>query len=163
MREQFVVARGLPAQGIAERIGVDRDQEQAGLAEIMLPRGLGDLGRRGEMNEAVAQIVRAAPIDALPFGLAPGRGGSDFIDGRRHGVPGLSLSRLGFSRKWPGWRPTVKAAGRQLKRCRTTRGACSALIRQNQAPISRFDAFSSREPVSISLENATRDLRKPAE
>ena len=57
MREQFVVARGLPAQRIAERVRVDRDQEQAGLAEIMLSRRLGDLGRRGEMNEAVAQIV----------------------------------------------------------------------------------------------------------
>jgi hypothetical protein len=62
-----------------------------------------------------------------------------------------------------GWRPTVKAAGRQLKRCRTRRGACSALIRQNRAPISCFDAFSPRESASTLLENAKGDLRKPAE
>jgi len=47
MREQFVVARGFPAQGFAERVGIDRDQKQAGLAGIMLARRLGDLcGRR---------------------------------------------------------------------------------------------------------------------
>jgi hypothetical protein len=62
-----------------------------------------------------------------------------------------------------GCRPTVKAAGRQLKRCRIRRGACSALIRQNRAPISCFGAFSSREPGSTSLQNAPQDLRKPAE
>src|SRR5258705_3016217 len=104
----------------------------------MLSRRPGDLGGGREMNEAVAQIVAATRVDALPFGLAPGRGGSDFID-RAHGFPGLSLRRLGFSRKWPGWRPTVKAAGRQLKRCRIRRCACSALIRQNWAQISCFD------------------------
>ena len=172
VREQFVVARGLPAQGIAERVCVDGDQEQAGLAEIMLSRRFGDLGRGRKMNEAVAQIVRAAPLDALPLGLAPGRGGSDFIN-RAHGYPRfpcLSLSLLGFSRKWPGLRPTVKAAGRQLKRCRTGRCACLALIRQNRASISCFDALFTRtgtHPASSAgqafAENATRDLRKPAE
>jgi hypothetical protein len=70
MREQFIVARRLPAQRIAQRVRVDGDQEQAGLAEIMLSRRLGDLGSRREMNEAIAQVVRAAPVDALPFGLA---------------------------------------------------------------------------------------------
>ena len=46
MREQFVVARRLPAQRVAQRIGIDRDQEQAGLAGKMLSRRLGDLRRR---------------------------------------------------------------------------------------------------------------------
>ena len=32
MRKQFVVARALPAQRVAQRVGVDRDQEQSGLA-----------------------------------------------------------------------------------------------------------------------------------
>jgi len=54
----------------------------------MLSGRLGDLGRRGEMNEAVAQIVAATPVDTLPFSLAPGRGGSDFID-RAHGFSGF--------------------------------------------------------------------------
>src|SRR6185437_4313575 len=85
MGEQFVIARALPAQGAAERIDIDGDQEQAGLAEIMLPRRLRDLGGGGEMNEAVAQVVRTAPVNALPFGLAPGRGRADFVD-RGHGV-----------------------------------------------------------------------------
>ena len=97
MREQFVVARTLPAQGIAERVGIDRDQEQTGLSEIMLPRRLRDLGGGREMNIAVAQIDGTALEDALPFGLAPGRGGTDFVD-RRHspGVSCLLLLLLGF-------------------------------------------------------------------
>ena len=32
------------------------------------------------MNEAVAQIIGAAAIHALPLGLAPGGGGTDFVD-----------------------------------------------------------------------------------
>ena len=80
VRKQFVIARGLPAQRVTQRVGVDRNQEQPCLPEIMLSRRLRDLGRRRKMNVPVAQIVRAAPLDALPFGLAPGRGGSDFID-----------------------------------------------------------------------------------
>ena len=44
MRKQLVIARALPAQRRAKRIGIDLDQEQAGLAEEMLSRGLRDLG-----------------------------------------------------------------------------------------------------------------------
>ncbi|GCC47837.1 hypothetical protein chiPu_0032070, partial [Chiloscyllium punctatum] len=80
MWKQFVIARPLPTQGIAERIGVDRDQEQAGLSVVMLARGLGDLRGRGKMDEAVAIVVRTAPVHALPLGFAPGRSGGDFID-----------------------------------------------------------------------------------
>ena len=43
MRKQLVVARALPAQRVAQRIGIDRDQEQAGLAEKMFSRGFRDL------------------------------------------------------------------------------------------------------------------------
>src|SRR5579862_9803503 len=32
------------------------------------------------MNEAVPDIVGAAPVHALPLGLAPGRSGTDFVD-----------------------------------------------------------------------------------
>jgi hypothetical protein len=32
------------------------------------------------MDVAVARIVGAAAEDALPFGLAPGRSGADFVD-----------------------------------------------------------------------------------
>ena len=91
MRKQFVVARGLPAQGIAQRVGVHRNQKQAGLAEEVFSRGLGDLRRRREMDEAVAYVVLAAPKDALPLGLAPGRGGADFVD-RAH-VPAFPACR----------------------------------------------------------------------
>src|SRR4030081_3822270 len=103
MREQRVVARRLPAQRIPQRVGIDRDQEQTGLPEEMLPRGLCNLGSGGKMNKPVAPIVGAAPVSALPLGLPPGRGGADFVD-RAHvsGVPCLSLSLLGFPRKWPG-------------------------------------------------------------
>ena len=46
MRKQLVVARALPAQRLAERIGIDLDQEQPGLAEEMLSRGRPRPGRR---------------------------------------------------------------------------------------------------------------------
>src|SRR5262249_45417870 len=46
----------------------------------MFSRGALDLGGGGEMDEAVARIVGAAAIDALPFGLAPGRGRADLVD-----------------------------------------------------------------------------------
>ena len=35
MRKQLVVARALPAQSVAKRVRIDRDQEQAGLAGKM--------------------------------------------------------------------------------------------------------------------------------
>src|SRR5258708_2627834 len=110
MREQLVVARRFPAQRVPQRVGIDRDQEQAGLPEKMLPRGLGDLGSRGKVNKTVARVVGAAPVHTLPLGLAPGRGRADFVD-RAHGsgVSCLSLSLLGFSRKLPGETPTVSA------------------------------------------------------
>jgi len=72
MREQLVIARPLPAQRVAERVGIDRDQKQAGLAELVLARGLGDLGCGGKMDEAVACVVRTAPVQALPLGFTPG-------------------------------------------------------------------------------------------
>ncbi len=91
MREQLVIARRLEAQRIAQRVGIDRDQEQAGLAGIMLPRRLGHLRRQREMNEAVARIVGAAPVHALPFGLAPGRSGTNFVDpAHRSNVPSVA-------------------------------------------------------------------------
>ena len=66
---------------IAERTGIDLDQEQTGLTEKKLPRGFGQLGRGREMDEAIARNVSAAAIEAEPFGLAPGGGGADFVDG----------------------------------------------------------------------------------
>src|SRR6185369_6572408 len=75
------------------------------------------------MNVAVAQIITAAPVDALPFGLAPGRGGSDFIDGRRHGVPGLSLRRLGFFPEMAGVAADRKGGSPQTQGRHVTRGA----------------------------------------
>ena len=48
MRKQLVVARALPAQCRSQRIGIDRDQEQAGLAEEMLPARFPPPARRAE-------------------------------------------------------------------------------------------------------------------
>ena len=85
MRKQRTAARGLPPQGRAERPGVDRDQHQVGGAGEMLGGGLGDLRRGGEMDEAVARIDRGAAKAPLALGLAPQRGGADFIDRGPHG------------------------------------------------------------------------------
>jgi len=72
------------------------------------------------------------------------------------------MAGLAADRK--GGRPPTQALPRQARRLF---GSDST----EPAPISCFDAFSSREPVStpdqvrgrLLLENATRDLRKPAE
>src|ERR1700722_16825965 len=80
MGEQFIVARPLPPQCVAQTIGIDRDQEQSGLADEVFPCGPRHLRRRGKMDVAVADIDRAAAEHALPLSLAPGRSGADFID-----------------------------------------------------------------------------------
>src|SRR5260370_29653396 len=80
VREQLVIARRFPAQRIPQRVGIDRDQEQAGLPEEMLPRGFGDLRSCGKMNKPIAPVVGAAPVYALALGLPPGRGGAGFVD-----------------------------------------------------------------------------------
>src|SRR5947209_17034604 len=96
MRKQAAVARGFPPQRLAQGVGIDLDQKQPGLAEKMLPCRLRKLGQARKMDEAVAQIVSAASIHALPFGLAPGRAGAYFVD-PAHVIrlPGLSLNNLG--------------------------------------------------------------------
>src|SRR2546421_9870959 len=96
MRKQAAVARGFPSQRLAQRVGIDLDQKQPGLAEEMLPCRLRKLGQAREMNEAVAQIVCAAPIHALPFRLSPDRAGAYLVD-PAHVIrfPGLSLNNLG--------------------------------------------------------------------
>src|ERR1700736_3407410 len=80
MRKQLVVARPFPAQRIAQGAGIDLDQEQSGLAEEMLLCRLRHLRGRGKMNEAIALVVGAAAVHALPLGLAPGRSGTNFVD-----------------------------------------------------------------------------------
>src|SRR5262249_9843110 len=76
MREQLIVARTLPAQRLAQGVDVHLDQKQPGLAEKMLPRGLGDLGGGREMDKTVAGIVGAAAVHALPLSLPPGGSGT---------------------------------------------------------------------------------------
>jgi hypothetical protein len=49
------------------------------------------------MNEPVAQVVGAAAEDAAPLGLAPGRGGTDFVNRAQRRNSRLLLSLLGFT------------------------------------------------------------------
>src|SRR5689334_16360148 len=94
MREQLAIARGFPAQLLSQRVGIDADQKQPGLAEVMLSRGLRQLRGRGEMNVTVPVIVGAAAINALAFRLAPSRSRTDFVDDAQARDSCLSLSRL---------------------------------------------------------------------
>lgn len=80
MRKQLATARRLPLQRIAKLVSIDRDQKKSGLAGEMLGESAGELGRCGEMNEAIAPIVSAAAIGALTLGLAPCRGGANFVN-----------------------------------------------------------------------------------
>jgi hypothetical protein len=91
VRKQIAAAGWLPAQCVAKGIGIHRDQKQPALAEEVSFGRLGDLRCRREMNEAVARIIGAAEIDAPPFGFAPGRSRTNFVD-RTH--------RAGFPSDW---------------------------------------------------------------
>src|SRR5262249_16609011 len=80
MREQLAVARRLPPQRLAQRFRVHLDQDQSGLAKEIVCGGPCNLRGGGEMNKAVARVIGATAINALPLGLAPGRNGTDFVD-----------------------------------------------------------------------------------
>src|SRR5260370_38342361 len=56
MRKDFAVARDLPLQRGAQRIGIDRDQHQVFNAGKTLGCGRADLNSGGEMNKAAAGI-----------------------------------------------------------------------------------------------------------
>ena len=72
MREQLVIARGLPAQRITQRIGIDRDQKQPGLAEKVLFRGFRDLGSGRKMDESIApQIWSWVSISVCCLAMGP--------------------------------------------------------------------------------------------
>src|SRR5205085_9299426 len=111
-----VIARGFPAQLLAQCIGIDADQEQPGRADVTLSRGPRQLRGRGEMNVAVPAIVGAAAINALAFRLAPGRSRADFVDDAQARDSCLSLSLLWFFRESRQWQPTVSALRGDFKR-----------------------------------------------
>src|SRR5262245_60302569 len=85
MRKHIAVARNLPFQCGAERIGIDRDQQQIFDAGKMLGRGRPDLRGGGEMDEAVAGIDVSAAEHTRTFRFAPKRLVTDLIDAGRHG------------------------------------------------------------------------------
>src|SRR6201999_3330057 len=51
------------------------------------------------MDKAVAEIIGATAIQPLPFGLAPGRGGTNFVDPAHRPNILLVVESLGISRK----------------------------------------------------------------
>jgi hypothetical protein len=86
MRKRFAAARDFPAQRLTQSIGIDRDQEQPGLAKEVLAGRAFKLGRGGKMYEPVTGIVGAAAKNAVLLGLPPGRSRTDFVD-RAHACP----------------------------------------------------------------------------
>ncbi len=60
MRKERAATRWLPFEGIAKRVGLDREQHQAVLAREMPCRRLGGLRGGGEMHEPVGNIHRRA-------------------------------------------------------------------------------------------------------
>ncbi len=60
MRKERAAARWLPFQGIAKRVGLDREQHKPVLAREMPCRRLGGLRGGGEMHEPIGNIHRRA-------------------------------------------------------------------------------------------------------
>src|SRR2546423_14032300 len=87
MRKQFAAARNLPSQRLAERVRVDRHQQQVLEAGKILGGGRADLRGRGEMDEAVAQVDRRTVEHILPLGVTPKRLRADLVDGRHGAAP----------------------------------------------------------------------------
>src|SRR5205823_529189 len=98
MRKDIAVARTLPFQRSAERIGIDRDQQQISDAGKMLGCGRTQLRGGGEMDEAVAPIDTGTAEHARTFRLPPKRLVADLIDARRHcsRVPPVYAFRVRF-------------------------------------------------------------------
>src|SRR6478672_9208654 len=69
MRKYSAAARRLPFQIIAEAIGVDLKQHQAGLPREMLVERAAQLMSCGEMDKAIAAIVGRALEATLAHGL----------------------------------------------------------------------------------------------
>ena len=68
------------------------------------------------MDKAIAQIVSAAPIAPLPFGFAPGRGGTNFVNRcYGHSTSGLSLKFIGFFAVRRSLAATVSARPTHIK------------------------------------------------
>src|SRR5262245_1500990 len=89
MRKQITAAGNLPFQGIAQRAGIDCNQQQIADAGKVLGRGRPDLRGGGEMDEAIAGIERRAAEHAGTLGLAPNLSLTDLVDGPHHGSPGM--------------------------------------------------------------------------
>src|SRR5262245_27729218 len=88
MRKQLAAARNLPFERIAQRIGVDRDQQETANTEKMLGCGGAHLAGRGEMDEAVAYIDRRTAEHAGTFRLPPKLSLADLVDHFRHSSAG---------------------------------------------------------------------------
>jgi hypothetical protein len=67
------------------------------------------------MDEAIPDIVGAAAVDALPLGLAPGRGGTYLVNPAHWSC--LSLEPLGIFRNFRVDFSTVSAAPAHFKGC----------------------------------------------
>src|SRR2546423_1450536 len=91
MRKQITAARSLPSQRFAERVRVDRDQQQILDAGEILGRGRADLRGGGEMDEAVAHIDRRTAEHTLTLGLTPKCVLADLVNGR-HGAAPTSIA-----------------------------------------------------------------------
>src|SRR5262249_42170434 len=103
MRKQITVARKLPFQRIAQRIGIDRNQHQIVSPRKILRRGRADLRGGGEMDEAVAGIDGSAAEHAGMPRLVPKYIFADLVNRRRHGAPdsaaGFDVSEINPARQ----------------------------------------------------------------
>ena len=75
MGEQVASARGLPAEAITKITRSDGDEHEIALAIEVAAQGLGELGARREVDEAVPEVDRRAAVGARCDGIVPLGGG----------------------------------------------------------------------------------------
>lgn len=85
MRKQIAAARRFIFEIVAERFGVNRDQQQIFLPGEVFRRSFRKLAGGREMDVSVSDIDRRAFKNAVFFGCAPKLPGNDLVYGLAHG------------------------------------------------------------------------------
>jgi hypothetical protein len=183
MREQSAAARGFPFQPVAKTGRIDAQQHEIVLAGEMLGGGFYDLFGAGEMNETIAQVDRCAFKSSGAFGVAPERGGADFVDCGQCGDPAIWLGYQPLSRSartpttHAGKAPCIAAINVHMRdqivhgeiMLKTeeylveTADRCTRLAHEGRELIERLEAISNEMMAkAVELDTARDKNQKPA-
>jgi hypothetical protein len=103
MGKERAAARRLPPQGLAQGLGVHRQDHQVRLAPEVAAGGLRDLAGGGEVDEAVGQVRGRSEEGPRGQGRLPVATREDLVDAGQGAAPG-SGPRNAQGGRWPATR-----------------------------------------------------------